>query len=125
MMLNILTFINIALVLTAIVSGTKVLVGLLTGELLDKWAVLFLKCSLVASVAALLFQFHHLLPVQKISMLSIYISGIAILAWRKHHLVRIWRQVFVVSTTIVLCLNVLVVVTQIFTHTQLLSGPHS
>jgi hypothetical protein len=122
-MLNILTFINIALVLTAIVSGTKVLVGLLTGELFDKWAVLFLKCSLVASVAALLFQFHHLLPVQKASMLSVYTAGIAILAWRKYHLAGIWQPVFALSTAIVLYLNVLVAVTQILSHTQLPDGP--
>ena len=116
MILNILTYIHVALVLIAIGSGAIVLFGLLIGYLLDKWAVLILRCSLAASVTGLVFPFHHLLPTHGVSMLSVYVSGAVILAWRKHHLSGIWRSIFAMTTTVVLYLNVVVAVTLIFKH---------
>jgi outer membrane protein, multidrug efflux system len=48
--MSILRYVYVACDLLAIGAGTIVLFGLLTGELLDKWAALFLKYSLVASL---------------------------------------------------------------------------
>jgi hypothetical protein len=41
-------------------------------------------------------------------MLSVYVTGGAILAWRKFHLAGVWRSVFAVTATTVLYLNVCV-----------------
>jgi hypothetical protein len=86
MIVYILTFIYIGLELIAIGAGVIVLFGLLMGILLNKWAVLFLKCSLATSVTVLLFPFEHFTLTQEASMLSVYGAGVAVLAWRKFQL---------------------------------------
>ncbi len=114
MMLSILTFIHLAFALIAISSGAIVLFGLLTRELLDKWAVLYLRCSLAASVTGFAFPFDHLPLTHKVSMLSVYVAGAVILAWRKYHLAGVWRPIFAMTTTAVLYLNVFVATTEVF-----------
>jgi hypothetical protein len=84
------------------------------GSLLDKWAVLFLRCNLAASVTWLLLPFHHFEPMHWVSMLSVYLSGAVILAWHKYHLTGVWRSIFAMATTIVLYLNVLVAIALVF-----------
>jgi hypothetical protein len=116
MMLSILTFYHVVFALIAIVSGVVVLFGLLTQELLQEWAVHFLRSSLAASITGLLFPFHQLPPTHWNSMLSVYLSGAAILAWRKFQLAGVWSSVFAMSTSIVLYLNVLAVMIQVFKH---------
>jgi hypothetical protein len=122
MIANILTFIHIACSLIAIGAGGKVLFGLLAGKLVEKWTVIFFRCSLAASVAGLLFSFHHLSFTQWLAMVSVYVSGAAILGWRKFHLVGIWRSICAFSTTIVLCLNILLLTTQAFEHIPVLKA---
>jgi energy-converting hydrogenase Eha subunit C len=90
------------------------LVGLLNRELLYKWTTLFLEYTVATGVTGLLFSIHHFMPVQKLSMLSVYASGIAVLAWRKFHLVGIWRSIFAFTTTFVLYLSVVVAINQAF-----------
>ena len=112
MIVSILTFIYIVLGLIAIWAGARVLFGLLTGILLNKWAVLFLKCSLVTSVTALLVPFEHFTLTQEAAMLSVYGTGVAVLAWRKFHFMGVWQSIFAWSITLVLYLNIVVVFTQ-------------
>jgi hypothetical protein len=100
--------------LISIGAGTIVLFGLLTGELLDKWTVLFLRCTLATSVTGLLFPLHGFTFVQRCSMLTVYVSGIAILAWRKFHLSGVWCSMFALTITVVLYLNVAVAIHQAF-----------
>ena len=110
---------QVVLGLIAIGTGATVLFGLLTGELLDRWTVNFLRCSLAASVIGLFFPFHpfeHLTPTQEIFMLSVYVAGAEILAWRKYRLAGVWRSIFALTTTVVLYLNVAVAITQVFKH---------
>jgi hypothetical protein len=114
MTMNIITFLHVVSAQVAIASGAKVWRGLISGELLAKWAVRFLRCSLVASLIGLLIPLHPFLPIQAISMLSVYVSGTAILAWRRYHLAGAWRSIFALTATIVLYLNVAVVVAQGF-----------
>lgn len=119
MTLSILTCFHLLFALIAIGSGAIVVVGLLTQELLDEWAVRFLKYSLATSVTGLLFQlfpFHHLTSTHRASMLSVYLSGAAILAWRKFHLSGTWSSIFVMSISVVLYLDLLVVMVQVFNH---------
>jgi len=100
--------------LLAIGAGTKVLFGLLTGELIEKWAVLFLRCTLAASVIGLFFPLDDFVLVQRRSMLTVYVSGVAILAWRKFHLSGVWHSIFALTITTVLYLNVVVAIDQAF-----------
>lgn len=100
--------------LIAIGTGTIVLFGLLTGELLDKRATLFLRYTLATSIIGLLFPLHALTFVQRCSMLTVYVSGMAILAWRKFHLSGLWRSIFALTITGVLYLNVAVAIDQAF-----------
>jgi hypothetical protein len=112
--MSILRFVYAVCDLVAIVAGTIVLFGLLTGELTDKWAVLFLRCTLAASVIGLFFSLHDFTLVQRCSMLAVYASGVAILAWRKFHLSGVWRTIFALAITILLYLNVVVAIDQVF-----------
>ena len=116
MILGILTFLHVVSALLAIGFGAKVLAGILTRELLNKWPVRFLKCSLVTSVTGLLFPFHQFLPTHLAYMLSVYLSAAAVLAWRKFHFAGIWSSIFAMSIPIVLYLDVLAVIVQVFKH---------
>ena len=88
------TFVYFLCDLFAIGLGAKVLFWLLSGELLENAAVHFLRLVLATSIVGLLFPSHHLPYTRGISMLSIYVSGASILAWRKFHLTGIWYRIF-------------------------------
>ena len=113
MTLSALKFIYIVCDLIAVGTGAAVLFGLIAGELLDDCAVFFLRFALATSVAGLLFPWE-LVASWKISMISIYVSGVAVIAWRRFRLARAWRPTFVLSTTIVLYLSSLVAIAQFF-----------
>jgi hypothetical protein len=115
-MLSILTFIHLLFSLIAIGAGVKVLFGLLAGKLLEKWTVTFLRCALAASLTGLLFPFHPVLPTHWFAMSSVYVTGAVFLGWCKFHLAGVWRSICAFSIAIVLCLNILLVTTQAFTH---------
>jgi hypothetical protein len=106
------TFVYFLCDLFAIGFGAKVLFWLLSGELLENAAVHFLRLVLATSIVGLLFPSHHLPYTHGISMLSVYVSGVSILAWRKFHLTGIWYRIFSLSTTVILYLSVLVAIAQ-------------
>lgn len=108
--MTILRFVYTVCDLVAIGAGTIVLSGLLTGELIDKWAVRFLRFTLAANVIGLFLSLHDFTVVQGCSMLAVYASGVAILAWRQFHLSGVWRSIFALTITIVLYLNVVVAI---------------
>lgn len=108
--------------LFAIGAGTILLFGLLTGELLDKWAALFLKYTLVASLTGFFLPLHYFTLVKICSTLSILISGMAILALRMFQLSGIWRSIFSLTTTIALYLNVVVAIDQFFMRMSWFTG---
>ena len=116
MILSILTFLHVASALVAIGFGAIVLVGILTREFINKWPVRFLRFSLITSLTGLLFPFHQFLPTHWAYMLSIYLSGAAVLAGRKFHFAGVWSSIFVMSIPIVLYLDVLAVIVQAFKH---------
>ena len=122
MTLSILTFVYIVSNMIAIGAGVAVLFGLITGELLAGCAVLFLRFALATSVTGLLFPSDRLLPSQKICMLSIYASGLAVIAWRKFQLVRAWRSVFAFNITMVLYMSFLVAIAQVFEYMPVFSA---
>ena len=100
---------------SSIETGIVVLFGLLTRELLDRWATHFLRYTLATSVTGLLFPLHGFTLVQRCSMLAVYTSGMAILAWRKY----ICRVSVVRSSHLQLAssyLNIVVLIDHVLDH---------
>ena len=120
--MSILRFVYAVCDLLAIGAGTIVLFGLFTDELIAKWAAIFLKCALATSVTGLLFPLHDFTLVQRCSMLSVYGSGMAILAWRKFHLSGVWCSIFALTITIVLYLNVVLAIDEVLEQMSQLTG---
>jgi|SRR5579862_849826 len=98
--------------LLAVGFGARVLFWLLSGEVLHSSAVYFLRSVLAASIIGLFLTSHHFPTTQVVSMLSVYISGLAILAWKKFHLVGTWYSIFALSITVILYLSVIVAIAQ-------------
>jgi len=120
--MSILRFVYAVCDLFAIGAGTIVLLGLFTGELIAKRAALFLKCALATSITGLFFPLHDFTLVQMCSMLSVYVSGMAFLAWHKFHLSGVWRSIFALTITIVLYLNVVVAIDGVFDQMSRFTG---
>jgi hypothetical protein len=114
MMFSIFAFIHVLLNLLAIGAGATVLFGLLAGEFLRKWSVRFLEASLLTSITSFNVSAYHLRPAEEASMLSVYVAGAAILAWRRYQLAGVWSSVFAATATIILYLNVFVAVAHAF-----------
>jgi hypothetical protein len=125
MMFSIFAFIHVLFNLMAIGAGATVLFGLLTGEFLRKWAIRFFEMSLFASITSFTFSEHHLRPAEEASMLSVYVAGLAILAWRKYRLAGVWSSVFAATATMILYLNVFVAIDHAFGHIGALPAAHS
>lgn len=95
---------------------------LLTRRLACRRIVWFLRFSLGADLAVLLSQFHHLLPSQKVAMLSVYATGVIVLAWRTFHLYGMWRYAIAFTLSVVLYLDTLALSIQVFNHTTAAQG---
>jgi hypothetical protein len=114
MISEILKFVHVVSGAIAIGAGAWMLFGALEGKLFKKWAVIFLKCAVVASATGLLFPSHYFLPTHWVAMSAVYVSVVAVLAWRIYGLAGIWALLFALSTMLVWCLDVLVVIAHVF-----------
>jgi hypothetical protein len=112
--MNILGGIQVVFGLLAVGYGVIVMRGVLRISLSGERARRFLRYSLIASVAGLLPLSHHLSLNQGICMLSVYSSAVVVLACLKFHLAGLWRTVFAFSITVVLYLNVVSLLIQLF-----------
>jgi hypothetical protein len=108
--------IQIVFGLLAIGSGAFVLLGVFRKAHRCKWTVRFLEFSLFASIAGLLPLTHRLTLLQATCMLSVYCSGVVVLACHKFRLVGFWRPFFALFITVILYLNVVSVSIQLFNH---------
>ena len=108
------TFIHVLLSLTGIGTGLIVVFGLLTGQRLNGWTVLFLATTVATSVTGFLFPFHQLLPSHKVGILSLVVLALVILARYAFHLGGTWRRIYVIGAVAALYLNVFVAVVQAF-----------
>ena len=116
-----LWWIHIILGLLAIGFGAIVLRGVLRVVLSSNRVVRFLSYSLTASLVGLLPLNSQLSPTQGICMLTVYCSGVVVLAWRMFHLAGLWRSVFAFFIVAVLYLNVVSVSFLLFNHSPLLA----
>lgn len=106
------TFIYVACDMAAIGAGTIVLLGLFRGELRCNHTAVFLRCALATSIIGLLFRSHQLLATRSLSMLAVYVSALAIVSWRKFHLVGLWRSTFLLTMSAVMYISVLIMIAQ-------------
>jgi hypothetical protein len=117
--MGILGGIQVVFGLLAVGYGVMVMRGVLRVALSGKRARRFLIYSLFASLAGLLPLGHQLSLNQGICMLSVYCSGVVVLACLKFHLAGMWRAIFAFSITVVLYLNVVSLLNQLFNHSPL------
>jgi len=114
------TLIHVVLSLLGIFAGLVVAGGLVAGKRLDGWTGLFLVTTVLTNVTGFGFAFTTLLPSHIVGGISLVVLPVAIAARYWKHLTGAWRQVFVVTTVLVLYFNVFVLVVQLFQKTPAL-----
>lgn len=117
----ILTLIHVLSGLAAIGSGARVLWNILDEDPIERWAVIFLRCTLLASVTGLFFPFDHFLPTHWNAMFSVYATCVAVLAWRKSDLSHNWNLVFTLSVLSILFMDIILAIAHIFTFVPALA----
>ena len=121
--MNVFGWINLAFGFLAAASGVIVLRGVFHRPLSSASTVRFLALSLVACLAGLMPMTHHLTPVQKICIGSIYCSAAAIAAWLEFGLEGPWRLIFALAVTAVLYFDLVFVATWLFGTPPLFTAP--
>ena len=106
--------IHVALSLIALVLGLIVLYGLLSGEVLGAWTVLFLLALILTSVTGFPLPPFGLDPPRMVGILSLILLAIAVLAIYAFRLRGAWRWIYVVTAMAALYLDAFVGVIQAF-----------
>ena len=112
--ITILNILHVGLSLIGIVAGLLVLFGFLTSTRLDGWTKVFLGTTIATSVTGFMYPFHKFLPSHAFGIISLIVLPIAIYARYPKRLAGGWRRTFVITSTVALYLNVLVLIAQIF-----------
>jgi hypothetical protein len=108
------TAIHVAISLIAIVTGLVVLAGLLKGQGLAGWTMVFLLTTVATSLTGFGFPFERLLPSHIVGAISLVALAVAIVARYRFRLATTWRTTYVVAAVLSLYLNVFVLVVQSF-----------
>jgi len=108
------TLVHVVLSLVGIFSGCVVAVGLLTAKRLAGWTAVFLASTVATSVTGFGFPFHGLTPAIVVGVISLVLLAFTIYGRYARHLFGAWRWIYVISAMIALCLNVLVLIVQLY-----------
>ena len=114
MLLYLLEFIHSSFEAASILAGLITLSKIFAGRPFEQWAIFALQSALIVSVIGMLFPVGRLLSVRLAAMITVYVAGMATLAWRQFHLTRTWGLVFALSLIGVLCLEVIVAIRNLF-----------
>ncbi len=114
MILQIYTIIHTLISLVAIFTGFVVLLGLLTGNRVDRWTKWFLISAVATTVTGFFFPFHGITPAIKVGIISSVVLLITIYARYARHLAGAWRGIYVVGASLALYFNVFVGIVQSF-----------
>jgi hypothetical protein len=106
--------VHVLVSLIGILSGVIVAFGLLAANRLEGWTAVFLGSTVLTSVTGFFFPFHHFLPSHGVGIISLVVLVIAIYARYMRQLVGGWRRTYVVAAMIAFCLNVFVLIVQLF-----------
>jgi len=112
--LRVYTWIHVAISLVAIAAGLVAVYGLLTGQLLAGWTLVFLATTAATSATGFGFPFEKLLPSHILGVISLVVLAVAAVALYWFHLDGAWRWIYIVSAVVSLYLNVFVLVVQAF-----------
>lgn len=105
---------HVALSLVGIISGLVVFLGLLRGQKLDGWTMLFLATTILTSATGYALPADRILPSHVVGGISLVVLAVALAALYVFHLAGPWRWIFVATAAIALYLNVFVGVAQAF-----------
>jgi hypothetical protein len=108
------TLTHVLISLVGIASGLVVLFGLIGGKRLDGMTALFLTTTVLTSLTGFGFPNDHITPGIKVSILSLVVLAIAIVARYALHLAGGWRTAYVITAMIALYFNCFVLVVQSF-----------
>jgi hypothetical protein len=114
MILRFFEFTYLAFGAISLSAGVVALSRIFAGRPFEHWSIIFLKSALATSITGLLLDTHRSQPSHLATMLSVYVAGVGILAWRRFHLNRSWGLVFALSLMGVLCLELLAAVQHLF-----------
>jgi len=87
---------------------------MLHARTLPGWTALFLATAVLTSVTGLMFPINGLTPGIIISLISIVILAIALMALYVKHLSGAWRWIYVATALVALYFNVFVLIVQSF-----------
>jgi hypothetical protein len=116
------TLVHVVISLIGIGSGLVVLLGMLTGERMDRWTALFLASTVATSVTGFGFPFDHLLPSHIVGCISLAVLAVAAYARYGARLDGGWRTVYVIGAVVALYLNVFVLIVQLFRRVPALTA---
>jgi len=84
MILRFFEFTYLAFGAISLYAGVVALSRIIAGRPFEHWSILFLKSALAVSITGLLLDIHRAQPSHLATMLSVYIAGVAILAWLRY-----------------------------------------
>lgn len=111
MSLHTYTVLHVLISFVAIASGLIVMRGLLTSRLMGGLTAFFLITTALTDVTGLLFPFHGVTPAIKLSIISLVVLAIAIVA--RYPALR-WRKTYVICAVASLYFSFFVLVVQSF-----------
>jgi cytochrome c biogenesis factor len=115
MILNLLKLFHSLCAAVSLCAGPVALSRIFAGRPFERSTTIFLESALAASIAGLLLHIQHgFQPIRLMAMTAIYVSGVAVLAWKRFHLSQGWGLVFTLSLMAILCLDVLIAVRHLF-----------
>jgi hypothetical protein len=114
MSLSTVTNVHVIISVIAIVSGIRVMFGLLGSQRKPGMTAIFLLFTILTSATGFLFPFEKLLPSHMIGILSLVLLAIACISLYAMKLSGPWRSIYIVTAMTSLYLNVFVLIIQAF-----------
>lgn len=114
MLLSAFTLFHVLLSLIAIATGFAVLYGLLARSQSERSTTIFLTTTIATSVTGFFFPYHGFTPAHALGIISLIVLAAAIYSRRSSRVRGAWGRTYVVSTILLLYLNVFVLIVQLF-----------
>ena len=108
------TLTHVVISLIGIAAGLVLLLALMSGRNPANWAAWFLIFTTLTSVTGFLFHNAHVTPAQIVGAISLIALFLAAYALYARGLTGLWRDIYVITVTLGLYLNVFVLVVQAF-----------
>ena len=107
-MFSLLKLIHIFLGLNTVAAGIAVCSRMMQGKPFVQWVRQFLRFSLASASVGLILSIDHKSGMQLLTMLTVYVSGLVILFWRKYCTSDAFGPAVVLSTMAVICMQTVI-----------------